>query len=263
MEGLYSMLMRLVLPMLLLVRGTSWAGAEGDGAKAALMNGSRSGGDDAGEVLFAVQESRGSQLNFLTHLLKRTPEPGAEKVELCGNAFDPNKMLNQPDKWTRLAGLDDAKKVAALGPDDPLLLLAYAELFMTSFDGDSKVPAWYVVAKNDLRQRGDAATPRLLRLFDVHPSQQFREGLLFQIDSFPTIRIEPYLAAARNCWWTLGMETPERTCLAISRLLSRHGTAEDLKILEEMKQGRQAGVGGIIQGDTERMARRLKAAREE
>ncbi|WP_422315458.1 hypothetical protein [Prosthecobacter sp.] len=257
------LLMRPVLmwvAVLLLACGAPCVGAESVAGQVALnTNTNGGGGDEAGDLLFTARESHRAPVGFLTHLHARVPEmEDAESgVFFCGNA-QRSVALNPPDKWARLAKLTDTKAAAALGLDDPLLLLlAYAELFIVSFDGGAEIPRWYSVAQADLRGRGDAATPQLLWLFDVHPSQQFREGLLFQIDSFPTINTAPYVTAARNYWQTLQMKTPPRTCYAIARLLSRHGSAEDLSILEEMKKHPQGEVGIVIQGDMVRMARRL------
>lgn len=260
-EGKIMLLMRPFLmwvPVLLLACGAPCVGAESVAGQV-VLNTNGGGGDAAGDLLFTAQESHRAQMGFLTHLHARVPE--MEDAEsgafFCGNASGVARELNPPDKWARLGKLTDAKAAAALGLDDTLLLLAYAELFIVSFDGGSEIPRWYSVAQADLRGRGDAATPQLLWLFDVHPSQQFREGLLFQIDSFPTINTAPYVTAARNYWQTLQMKTPPRTCYAIARLLSRHGSAEDLKVLEEMKKHPQGEVGIVIQGDMVRMARRL------
>ena len=244
------------VPGLLLACATPCVGVESVAGKAPPNSG---GGDEAGNLFFTARESQRAQVGFLTHLHARVPEmmDAQSEVLVCGNASRMDLELNPPDKWTRLAGLT-AAKAAALGLDDPLLRLAYAELFIASFDGDSEIPRWYSVAQADLRRRGDAATPLLLWLFDVHPSQQFREGLLLQIDSFPEIHTAPYVVAARNYWQTLQMKTPPRTCYSIGRLLSRHGSEEDLKILEEMKKHPQGEVGVVIQGDMLRMASRLR-----
>lgn len=259
-EGIIMLLMRPVLmwvPVLLLACGAPCAGVESVAGKV-VLNPNGGGGDEAGDLLFTAREGHGAPVGFLAHLHARVPEmESAESgVFFCGNA-QRSVALNPPDKWARLAKLTDAKAAAALGLNDPLLLLAYAELFIVSFDGDSEIPRWYSVAQADLRRRGDAVTPQLLWLFDVHPSQQFREGLLFQIDSFPTINSAPYVVAARNYWQTLQMKTPPRTCYAIARLLSRHGVAEELNVLEEMKKHPKGEVGSLIQEDMVRMARRL------
>src|SRR5437762_732029 len=58
----------------------------------------------------------------------------------------------------------DGTRLAAMSLDDPMLRVAYAQIFLRT--GDGQIQAWQSATQSDLLRRGDAATPLLLSLFE-------------------------------------------------------------------------------------------------
>lgn len=154
----------------------------------------------------------------------------------------------------------DRSKMKSLRLDDPLLIAAYMELFLTNFCGTraEPMPAWHSAVYSDLQQRGNAATPLLLKLLAAAPGPQFGEELFFKIDGFSTMSLAPYLAAARVYLQAPPPSTTERTWRAISYFVSRRGNAHDLDLLEEVRKHLPFGKSvSISPSDIERMRKRL------
>lgn len=160
-----------------------------------------------------------------------------------------------PD-WAALKRLN-AESIKRLTFQDEVLAMAYAEVFIANFERGDVPPEWLVVAKNDLLRRGNSAAPLLLDLFESHPLQQFRDELLKKIEDYPNINITPFLDAARSYWKKHKYDTPPRTCYAIAKILSRHGSEADKTILAEMRDHPSKEVGFVVAPDLERMTRRL------
>jgi hypothetical protein len=74
-----------------------------------------------------------------------------------------------PDR-TVIESLTD-EKLKQLDLHDKTLSMAYAEVFVASFEPGEKRPAWFEAAKLDLMRRGNSAVPLLLTLFKQHPLQ--------------------------------------------------------------------------------------------
>src|SRR5262249_27399809 len=129
-----------------------------------------------------------------------------------------------------LIALDDAK-LGKLALNDPLLKLAYTQLFLTRF-GES--PEWREAIARDLERRGNAAIPLLLQLFADDNQGDFRIALMRTIEQYPSIEISPFLSAARDTFQKEGLNLSVRTCYAMAWLLERHGDASDLSILRQM-----------------------------
>lgn len=161
-----------------------------------------------------------------------------------------------PPDWESLKSLT-ANKLAELPIESDMLAKAYSEVIVTRFERRDVPPEWWVAAQADLINRGNKATPLLLKLFEIHPLQQFREDLLTNVENFPGIDIAPFLSVARAYWREHQLQTPPRTCYAIARLLSRHGAMEDKSILADMKKHPTKEVGFVIEPDIERMTKRL------
>jgi hypothetical protein len=252
-----------IRPVLLLlsVLTTAWLPSFVCAADAALAV-SATAPADAADLLFTARETHRAPLDFQTHLQPSAVQKAIEKADANDGVFMCYLImynLDPPDKWTRLAQLN-REKFAALSFGDELQKIAYSEVFIATFDHGGKVPLWYTLAEADLLRRGDSATPLLLELFDVYPHEYFRSGLLSRIDTFPTINLAPYLQAARNHWLTLGAKTPPRTCHAIGSFLSRHGSAEDIKILQAMLDHPSAEVPLRARSNLRRLTERLSAA---
>lgn len=207
---------------------------------------------DAGSELATAMKSRAAnhQLDISSHVTREVRErelsPGETKA-LSSTYRQQVFQLNRA-------------KVKSLKLDDPLLLAAYMEMFMTSFCGTAvePIPAWYAAVYSDLQQRGNAATPLLLKLLAGAPGPQFGEELFFKIEGFSPISLAPYLDAARIRLQARRPDTTERTWRAISYFLSRRGTAQDLELLLDVRKNLPfEQSASISQSDIERMKKRL------
>jgi hypothetical protein len=140
--------------------------------------------------------------------------------------------------------------------DDPMLRIAYAQIFLRT--GDGKTQVWETATRKDLLRRGNTATPLLLSLFEEDPEGYFRGSLMSQIEIFSeAIDLKPFLAAARSLFQREGLKLPPRTCYGMAWLLERHGTAADRRILEQMRNHPVREVGFVIKPNIDRMTKRL------
>jgi hypothetical protein len=132
-----------------------------------------------------------------------------------------------------LMALDEAT-LSGMSLDDPMLRVAYAQIFLREADG--KTANWERATRADLRRRGNTVTPSLLSLFEENPEGQFRANLMFRIETYAnSLYLEPFLSAARSLFQREGLNMPPRTCYGMAWLFERHGTPEDLEILKQLR----------------------------
>jgi hypothetical protein len=87
----------------------------------------------------------------------------------------------------------------------------------------------------DLIRRGDAATPILLALAQELAETPFESSLLGIIDTLQSVQLEPFLEYSRNLLRT----RPKSSQIVIAAgLLGRHGTDQDLLLLEQVAAAR-------------------------
>ena len=177
---------------------------------------------------------------------------GLVLAQLTSGAVPEGRSFSR-ENWSAVVELNE-ETLSSLPLDSELLAAAYEELFMDQIEGTE--PPWYNAIRNDLERRGNSATPILLRLF-AESVDGYREGLLFNLENFPTIALKPFLDAARDYWAKKKFRTRPRSCYAISRMLSRRGNASDLNILIEMKSHPIGEVSFVIEPDIVRMEKRL------
>ena len=130
----------------------------------------------------------------------------------------------------------NAEDFAIMSLDDPLLKYAYVQIFTTSSLGlVGKMTAQQELALADLRRRGESAGPMLLKLIEENQETQIESCILGLIDRLGTVRIDPFLEYARK----ILRERPQSENVAgPANLLARHGTKEDIELLEWVqKQG--------------------------
>ena len=153
-------------------------------------------------------------------------------------------------------GIED---FSVLSTDDVALKVAYRRVFQC-IDGDefgSDEPET-VAAFADLKRRGNAATPMLLKLMQQHQENSFESSILSGITAVDTIDPQPFVEYARAV-------LRERTATMngflagqAARLLQKRGSSEDLKLLKWVVETRPY-VAALVQPSIRALDLRLAA----
>jgi hypothetical protein len=128
-----------------------------------------------------------------------------------------------------IEGIDD---FSVFSTDDVTLKVAYQRLFQCIVGDEfhSEEPEM-VAAFADLRARGDAAAPMLLKLMEENQENNFESSILSGITGVDTINPEPFVEYART---VLRERTATMNALLAghaARLLQKRGSSEDLQLL--------------------------------
>jgi hypothetical protein len=149
-------------------------------------------------------------------------------------------MITQlPDdrKFSTLRENDFAK----MSVDDSALQSVYLRLFTLAQGSDSaewQLDPHIQAAFNDLKKRGDSATPMLLKLAGDNPDTHFEAALLFKIDQVTGMDMQPYVEYARGILDTrFSTMTPGLAGAAASFVLKK-GNASDLERLHKVLEKR-------------------------
>lgn len=129
----------------------------------------------------------------------------------------------------RMRGVND---YAGLSLDDPLLKLAYVDVFTSSpgsFEQLEKHHKWALV---DMRRRGETVSPMLLKLAEENQETRFEIALLGTIDQVGTIALDPYLEYARKLLRDRTQTMSANAAAVASGLLAKHGDEADVELLK-------------------------------
>jgi hypothetical protein len=124
---------------------------------------------------------------------------------------------------------------------DPELRIAYAFLVGVARSGpkivDERTPEM-VAALNDLKRRGDSATPLLLDIMEKNHNTSLEYMTPHLVARIGTIKMEPYLDYLREMITTRPDEINASANEVTAKLFLEHGTADDEKLLQELAKKR-------------------------
>jgi len=136
-----------------------------------------------------------------------------------------DEVSNHPDLVKNLRAEDLAKMTL----DDPLLKWAYANVFLRSMGQFEQLAPPQELALADMRRRGEAVSPMLLKLIEENRETPIEHSVLGDIENLGTVHLEPFLEYARKL---LRERTRSDVVAEASRLLARRGTKEDAELFE-------------------------------
>lgn len=125
--------------------------------------------------------------------------------------------------------------------DDPRLQAVYVRLFTLAQGSDSaewELEPHIQAAFNDLKRRGDTATPALLKLARDNPDTIFESLMLLKIDQISTMNLQPYVEYAREILDTRFASMRSSLASAAASLVLRKGDHADRERLERVLQKR-------------------------
>jgi len=128
-----------------------------------------------------------------------------------------------------------AEDLAKMSLDDPLLKYAYYRVFAGSIGDFNQMPRMAPQMKlvlADMRRRGEAVSPMLLKLIEENQESVIESAILTHIQYLDTVHIEPFVDYARRLLRERTKTMTDRSALNASGLLARHGTKEDEALLE-------------------------------
>lgn len=128
-----------------------------------------------------------------------------------------------------------AEDLAKMSLDDPLLKYSYYRVFGGSigdFNQMKQMAPQLKLVLVDMRRRGEAVTPMLLKLIEENQESVIESAILTHIQYLDTVRIEPFVDYARRLLRERTKTMTVQSALNASGLLARHGTKEDEALLE-------------------------------
>jgi hypothetical protein len=128
-----------------------------------------------------------------------------------------------------------AEDLAKMSLDDPLLKYAYYRIFAGSIGDFNQMPQMAPQLKlvlADMRRRGEAVSPMLLKLIEENQESVIESAILGGVQYLDTVRIEPFLDYARRLLRERTKTMTIYSALDASGLLAQHGTKEDEALLE-------------------------------
>lgn len=127
-----------------------------------------------------------------------------------------------------------AEDLAKMTLDDPLLKWAYAEVFLRCMGPFEQLEPPQELALADMRRRGEAVSPMLLKLISENQENRIEFSILGKIGYLDTVRIEPFLEYARRLLRERTQTMTGEAAGAAAYILARHGTKEDEALFEEV-----------------------------
>jgi hypothetical protein len=125
-----------------------------------------------------------------------------------------------------------AEDLVKMSLDDPLLKWAYACVFLRSMGPLEQLEPPQELALADMRRRGEAVSPMLLKLMSEHEENIIEDAILVKIAHLDTVRIEPFLEYARRLLRERTQTMTAYSAGSASSILGHHGTREDEALLE-------------------------------
>ena len=147
----------------------------------------------------------------------------------------------------------DAEGLAKMSSDDPLLKYAYMDVFLRNVGGLDNLEPEQALVLADMRSRGEAITPMLLKLAIDNQETIYECALLSRIDQVKTVNLDPYLAYARNLLRDRTQTMSATNAACATAILSRHGTVADIELLERVLEERP-----YVADDVSRYLKRLQ-----
>jgi hypothetical protein len=124
-------------------------------------------------------------------------------------------------------GAEDLEKMSL---DDPVLKKAYVQVFFSWRFKQLEPPQELALA--DMRRRGEAVSPMLLKLMSENQENGIEDQILLNIEHLDTVRIEPFLEYARSLLRGRMKTMTAEAAGAAAYALARNGTSEDQALLE-------------------------------
>jgi len=182
--------------------------------------------NDMEERLRKMSESANSGDRLQADMAKRLLE-----MDKSGNRPDPHRPaspeLNAVDS-TVIENLK-AEDLAKMSLDDSVLKSAYANVFQRSMGAFEQLAPPQELALADMRRRGEAVSPMLLKLIEENRETLIESSVLGDIENLGTVHLEPFLEYARKL---LRERLRSDVVAEASRLLARRGTKEDIELFE-------------------------------
>ncbi len=119
-----------------------------------------------------------------------------------------------------------AEDLAKMSLDDPLLKWAYASVFLRSWHLSEQLEPPLEVVLADMRRRGGAVSPMLLKLISENQENQIEFSILGQVGYLDTVRIEPFLEYARKLLRERTQTMTGGAAGVASSVLGKYGTLE-------------------------------------
>ena len=137
-----------------------------------------------------------------------------------------------------LKGLDETT-FSKLSPEDPLLKRAYHFVFLAAVAGNfHTIPTELHGALSDMRRRGDAITPMLLKLMNENQETGLEICVLVGISNVGNIDLEPYLHYARKLLRERTQSMSAGVAGTASILLASEGNKEDAALMKWVMESR-------------------------
>jgi hypothetical protein len=156
--------------------------------------------------------------------------------QVIGYAPEEPLFVNQP--YPR--GLKE-EELRSMLLTDPKLRIAYAFLVRSALGGskivDGRTPEM-VAALNDLKRRGDSATPLLLDIMAKNHNTLYEHMIPLIISRIGTIKMEPYVNYLREMIKTRPDEISASANEAALTIFIEHGTEEDVKLVQDLAKKR-------------------------
>ena len=164
------------------------------------------------------------------------------QADMAARLREMNKSDNRPDAHRRMSPemfaisrnpdlVENlrAEDLAKMSLDMPLLKWAYANVFLRSMGQLEQLAPPQELALADMRLRGEAVAPMLLKLIEENRETLIESSVLGNIENLGTVHLEPFLEYARKL---LRERTRSDVVGEASGLLARRGTKEDIELFE-------------------------------
>ena len=126
-------------------------------------------------------------------------------------------------------------ELESLSLDDPKLRIAYVALANVGALKAANNPLPHMrAALNDLRRRGDAATPLLLDIMDKNQNTSYEHAIPDVAKAVGTIKMGPYVDYFRRMIQTRPMEINASAFESATELFFVYGTTEDLDLVKKL-----------------------------
>ncbi len=155
-----------------------------------------------------------------------------------------------------LYDLDEAA-YARMSLENPLLKLAYRNVFTRSMGVLDQLQPAEAMALADMRSRGEAVSPMLLKLLEENQETGFETSLLGNIDQVKTVSIDLFIEYARNLLKNRTQTMNASLAGSAAILLSRHGSKDDVDLLKSVMEQRPY-VADSVTRELDELLRRLE-----
>lgn len=149
-----------------------------------------------------------------------------------------------------------AEDLAKMTLDDPVLKYAYAQVFLRSMGPFEQLEPSQELALADMRRRGEAVSPMLLKLISENRENRIEFSILGKVGYLDTVRIEPFLEYARTLLRERTQTMTGGAAGVASTVLGQYGTLEDEDLLVWVIEERPY-VAALLEKDLRNLRARL------